>query len=399
MSKFPNDDLFEGSKMTFGEHLEELRNALWKAVLGLAVGVIIGFVIGDQVVKFIQTPLVAAMEKYLLARAVDDVAKRLLAEGIVATDPHPESKLPKELHNFIHKHRVQPRRVLVDVQEVLKVAEFVEERQKNGRPASNPVGPETERPAVTPPVPNPVDGVSAPSAVPAPGTPVAPSIPTPASADPATPAVVPEHDFITIHTWEPIKVKISAMNATEAFMIYVQAAIVAGLVFSSPWVIYQIWNFVAEGLYPHEKNYVYVFLPISLSLFLAGAALAFFFVFEPVLTFLFMYNKALEVDPDPRISEWIGFVLMLPIGFGLSFQLPLVMLFIERIGIISAETYLSHWRVAILVICVLSAVLTPADPISMLMMAVPLVFLYFGGIGLCWWIPIGRKPFEEAYEV
>jgi sec-independent protein translocase protein TatC len=126
--------------------------------------------------------------------------------------------------------------------------------------------------------------------------------------------------------------------------------------------------------------------------------LAFFAVFPPVLDFLFSYNKAINVDPDPRINEWIGFVLMLPIGFGIAFQLPLVMFFIERIGIISVETFLSQWRVAILTIFVISAVLTPADPVSMLLMALPLVVLYYGGIGLCLWLPHFRKPFEETYE-
>ena len=74
-------------------------------------------------------------------------------------------------------------------------------------------------------------------------------------------------------------------------------------------------------------------------------------------------------------------------GFGISFQLPLVMLFLERIGIFSVQVYLEKWRISILVIFILSAVLTPADPYSLLLMAVPLCFLYFGGILLCHWLP------------
>jgi len=81
----------------------------------------------------------------------------------------------------------------------------------------------------------------------------------------------------------------------------------------------------------------------------------------------------------------------LPLGFGISFQLPLVMLFLERIGIFSVETYLQKWRIAVLVISVLSMFLTPADPGSMLLMGVPLVVLYFGGILLCRTMP-GHAP-------
>jgi sec-independent protein translocase protein TatC len=93
------------------------------------------------------------------------------------------------------------------------------------------------------------------------------------------------------------------------------------------------------------------------------------------------------IDPDPRIDEWLSFVLLLPLGFGISFQLPLVMLFLERIGVFSVAAYVEKWRVAVLVIAVLSMLLTPADPGSMLLMAVPLIVLYFGGVLLCRFMP------------
>jgi sec-independent protein translocase protein TatC len=126
-------------------------------------------------------------------------------------------------------------------------------------------------------------------------------------------------------------------------------------VLAAPWIFYQLWTFVAAGLYPHEKRWVWTFLPISIGLFMAGVFLAFFFVFDFVLDYLLQFNEWLGLDPDPRISEWLSFVLILPIGFGIGFQLPLVMLFLERIGIVEAETYASQWRIAVLVIVVVSA--------------------------------------------
>jgi len=117
-----------------------------------------------------------------------------------------------------------------------------------------------------------------------------------------------------------------------------------------------------------------------------------------VLEFLFSFNRLMNIDPDPRISEWLGFVLFLPIGFGISFQLPLVMLFLERIGIFTVKAYLSSWRVAVLVIFVIAMFLTPADPTSMMLMAAPLTVLYFGGILLCTFLPKNRSPYDELDE-
>ena len=191
------------------------------------------------------------------------------------------------------------------------------------------------------------------------------------------------------------RIKTKSLSAHEAFIIFIKASLLAGVLISSPWIFYQIWSFVAAGLYPHERKYIHIFLPFSLALFLAGASLAFIFVFPPVLKFLFYFNSELGIDPDPRISEWLGFVLMLPLGFGISFQLPLVMLFLERIGIFDIQAYLSKWRVAILVIFVLAMFLTPADPYSMILMAVPLTVLYFGGVLLCRYMPRSRSPYDD----
>jgi len=140
-------------------------------------------------------------------------------------------------------------------------------------------------------------------------------------------------------------------------------------------------------------------MPFSLLLFASGVLLAFNYVFQPVLEFLFDFNLMLGLDPSPRISEWLSFVLFLPLGFGISFQLPLVMLFMQRIGIMTTSAYLSKWRIAILVICVISMLLTPADPMSMMLMAIPLTLLYFAGILLCVWMPRTKNPFAEAEDI
>ena len=337
------DDLFENSNMTFGEHLEELRVVLIRATIGIVVGFLIGMFIADDVVRFIESPLRQGLESFYMTRDIDEIREKMAAVG---------QTLSLEDERKIKQRGLTYDSLFLEREEVTRLIE-----QYQGK-SEEPVHAED-------------DGA----------------------------AELPSNDFLMIRIWRPLKTKISALSAREAFLIWVKAGLVSGVILVSPYIFYQIWIFVAAGLYPHERKYVYIYMPFSLLLFLSGAALAFFFVFEPVLDFLFSFNRWMGIDPDPRISEWISFVLLLPLGFGLSFQLPLVMLLLNRIGIFTLEMYTSQWRMAILVIFFLSMVLTPADPLSMLLMACPLSVLYFLGIGLCLWAPSGRRnPFPEVGE-
>ena len=132
---------------------------------------------------------------------------------------------------------------------------------------------------------------------------------------------------------------------------------------------------------------------MSLTLFLGGVVFCFFAVFPFVLHFLLSFNAWLGVQPQIRLSEWISFAIILPLMFGISFQLPMVMLFLERISIFDAVTYRQKRRMAVLVIAILSMFLTPADPMSMLLMMFPLIVLYELGIILCAYSPV-KSPFE-----
>ena len=353
MVDHPNDDLFAHTSMTFGEHLEELRTSLFKAVLALAVGFVVGMLIGGWVVNRVQDPLKTALEKYYAEQAVEKIKERL-QQRAAKGEPVPEVLQDEEnVKRLVFKER------MLFEEAYLAPAEVLAELQKKF-----------------------------------PGTFSDVKLPT-ASPDPLS-----KDQMIRIFLWHTVedddRVRVVGLNPQEAFMIYMKAAFVTGAVISSPLVFYFLWTFVAAGLYPHEKRYIHIFLPFSLLLFLAGAAMAFFFVFPPVLEFFFSFNKWLGIDPDPRISEWLSFVLFMPLGFGISFQLPLVMLFLERIGIFSVATYIAKWRVAVLIISIAAMVLTPsADPYSMLLMFVPLTFLYFGGIWLCKAMPGQRNPFES----
>jgi sec-independent protein translocase protein TatC len=346
-----DEDLFKDSTMTFGEHLEELRKCLFSSLVGLVVGFIAGLFVANRVVALIEHPLTEALAKYYVEESAEKIRQRL-DEYEAATNvqlPHDKNKLAE----WVGRVGLLPEEVQVNPEQLLAIlkSRYPDQFRDQKLPSGNP------------------------------------------SSD------LDDLKLEKVILWRPVsddlRIRPKSLSAHEPFSIFVKAAIIVGVILASPWVFYQIWSFVAAGLYPHEKRYVHIFLPFSLSLFLAGALLAFVFVFEPVLTFLFSFNSWLGIDPDPRISEWLSFVLILPIGFGIAFQLPLVMLFLERIGIFDIEAYLSRWRIAILVIFTLSMFLTPADPYSMLLMAIPLTVLYFGGVLLCRFMPKNRSPFDE----
>src|SRR5262249_49579469 len=177
----------------------------------------------------------------------------------------------------------------------------------------------------------------------------------------------------------------------ETLTIFFMVCLVAGLVLASPWVFYQIWAFVAAGLYRHERSYVTKYLPFSLGLFLSGVFLCFLFVLPITLKFLLQFNVWLGVAPTLRLSDWMGFATILPLVFGLSFQTPLVMLFLERINIFTVQDFRAKRRMAILIITIVAAVITPGqDPFSMVLLAVPMILLYELGILLI--ISGHRKP-------
>jgi len=372
------EDLFAESTMTFGEHLEELRICLFRALIGLVAGFLVGLIFGGDVVAFIQNPLRNALREY----------KQQQNEQLL-TNLREQGKLPPgELEQYeylVTRQGLVAEEVLVDPDEVRRQLGYPEgtatppDASSDGRSLADDNTQSQREDATGEPRSGADRGGTA------------------AGGSDDGPPMLTKDDLVPLFLWRPVEdaIEVTSLSAHEPFSIYIKASFVLGAILASPWVFYQIWMFVAAGLYPHERKYVHWFLPMSLGLFFAGAALAFFFVFEPVLQFLFMFNSWLGIEQDIRISEWLGFVLILPLGFGVAFQLPLVMLFLERIGIFDVEAYLSKWRIAVLMIFVLGMMLTPADPYSMLLMAIPLTFLYFGGVLLCRYMPRVKNPYSE----
>jgi sec-independent protein translocase protein TatC len=196
---------------------------------------------------------------------------------------------------------------------------------------------------------------------------------------------------------------ISTLSVQEGFVIYFKVSILCAIILAMPFMLYQFWAFVGAGLYPHEKQYVYSLFGPSVALFVIGILMCQFLVLPGAVKALLGFNEWLGFDPDIRLREWLGLAIILPLVFGISFQTPLVMVALNRIGIFSAQDYLSKWRQACMILAVFAAVITPTpDAVTMLYLFVPLFGLYMLGIGICFLYP-GRiqepEPTESAEEV
>ncbi len=330
----PSDrDLFvEEQKMvtmSFGEHLEELRVRLILALIGLFAGVLIVFIppldLGKRVMEQMEAPAKVALEHFYQ----NEYEKKKAAEA-ERTSPEVQLQLPAE--SFIAAI-------------------------KKAAPGLDVASPE-ELQGVTLTFPVRFD-------------------------QPGMIGVIAGGEYRNDNA-------LVSLGTLETITIYFMVCLVSGLVVASPWVFYQIWAFIAAGLYHHEQHYVMRFLPVSLGLFLAGVGLCFWWVLPLTLKFLLEFNVWLGVAPMLRLSEWMSFATIMPLVFGVAFQTPLVMLFLERIGVFTIDDYRSKRRIAILIITVAAALLTPgADPVSMTLLAVPMVLLYELGIIL---IGRGKKP-------
>lgn len=348
-------DLFDDSTMTFGEHLEVLRVHVWRGLIGLAIGVLIALFYGDTVIGILRGPINEALRKNNQPEAKDDLGNM---------------NFGKFLKEMFSGEEITPPQPAVPEAEAAKNELEVQISVDSLRAAIESVAPGTVKE-----IPPPDDAIEQTADE---------------KTEDETPAV-PQTVTLSLksdgfgllkelsrRSEQPIALKVE-----EAFVTYIKISIVTGFVLASPWIFYQIWLFVAAGLYQHERKYIYIYLPMSLGLFLVGAVFCFYFVFPIVLDFLIGFNRWLGIAIQPRLSEYISFALMLPVMFGISFQLPLVMLFLERIGIMTVKGYLENWRMAVLVIAIASMLMTPSDPTSMLLMMFPLIILYFGGVLLC----------------
>ena len=352
------DDIFADTRMSFGDHIEDLRKHLWRAIGGLVVCMLGGFLldglgdmvneprigIGRPLMEVIKRPVSIALEDFY-DRRMEKIEKKATVSGS-------EAAKVAEPHDVKHVYSGE---------ELAKLRGFTREEIAKLRNV-------------------PIDQVSD-------------SVEVIGRMSPLEIYKLTEEARKLVRPSE-----LSTLSATEGFMIYFKVTLISGLVIASPWVFWQIWSFIAAGLYPHEKRYVHVYLPFSLGLFVVGVIVCQFLVMPNAVKALLWFNEFLGITPDMRLSEWMSLAIMLPVVFGLSFETPLIMLFMERIGLMNIDSFKSKRKYAWFAMAIFAAVITPTpDALTMMYMWVPMCLLYELGIVLCYFSPSrrNRRPDDE----
>lgn len=196
------------------------------------------------------------------------------------------------------------------------------------------------------------------------------------------------HDILAI---ERVNVEFTLSNPYAMFVTYMFISLIAGLILTAPWSLYHLWAFVAAGLYPRERRWVHILAPVSLLLFASGAAFFYFIVYPVVISFLYgfgiefntflrAHNGTDMVSNNTLLDGYVHFVMLLTFVFGLMFELPLVVFFLGRTGLVRVETFTRYRRHVIVAVVLVAAMVTPPDVFSQIALAIPMMALYELGI-------------------
>jgi len=190
----------------------------------------------------------------------------------------------------------------------------------------------------------------------------------------------------------PVGTKLQALGPTDTIGIFFKVGFAAGAVFAMPVMVYQIVAFIAPGLYPHEKRTLLILMPGIMLLFFTGAAFA-YFIMLPVAVGFLQHFLGTVINQEWTIDKYIGFVTRIVFWIGVFFETPLVIAFMARIGLVSGPILLGYWRQAIVIISVIAAIITPTvDPVNMTIVMLPLIALFFLGVGLAYLLYTPRAP-------
>lgn len=181
-------------------------------------------------------------------------------------------------------------------------------------------------------------------------------------------------DFLIESFFPMERTPLAFLAPTEGFVVRLKLALVGGLLIASPGVFYQFWRFVAPGLYPRERRFIIPVVITSTVSFLVGAAFSFFVL--PYATRFFLSFGGDKIENTWSFGSYVDFAVRIMLAFGLVFELPLVIYFLVRLGIVTPEFLRKQRRYAIVIFLVLAAVITPPDIFTMIVLAVPLIILY-----------------------
>jgi len=187
-------------------------------------------------------------------------------------------------------------------------------------------------------------------------------------------------------------------NPIDPFNMYLKISLVTGIFLASPYILYQVWSFIAPGLYKHERRYVAPFMISTVGLFCAGGLFAYEMVYPAALNFLVEYSR--QFTPMITINEYIGLFMTIVLGLGVVFEMPILIFFLALFGVISPRWMWKNMRYAILVIFIIAGAMAPTpDVLSMCAFAAPMIVLYVISIGVAYLVhPTQRKQRAQNAE-
>ncbi len=177
-------------------------------------------------------------------------------------------------------------------------------------------------------------------------------------------------------TDEAKELTLNAFNLTDPLYVFMQFAFIIGLVLTSPIILFQLWAFVSPGLYEKERKVTLGYIPIAIMLFLAGVSFSYYILFPFVVDFMKRISNDLDVNQVIGINEYFHFLLQLTIPFGLLFQMPVILMFLTRLGIVTPMFLAKIRKYAYFTLLVIAALITPPEILSHMMVTVPLLILY-----------------------
>ncbi len=189
---------------------------------------------------------------------------------------------------------------------------------------------------------------------------------------------------------------LNMIHPMDGMNLYIHVALVGGVILASPFILYQVWLFIAPGLYQKERRFVVPFMAATVGLFLTGAYFGYFWVL-PSAVHIMLDDFGKKFTAVISIEEYTGFFLSIILGLGISFELPILIFFLALFGIVSPRFLWKNFRYAILAIFLVAGVICPMpDPVSMCIYATPLLALYLIGIAVAWWVHPSRRKKKEA---
>jgi len=187
---------------------------------------------------------------------------------------------------------------------------------------------------------------------------------------------------------------LQAIEVTESIGVFMKVALLGGIALSSPYIAFELWAFAAPGLHPRERAYGLISIPLAVIFFVGGMAFTYYFFLPSALQFLLNF---LGIKTALRPDSYFSFVTGLMFWIGLCFEFPLVIYVLTFLGLVKPQPLARNWRVAVIVIAIVAAAITPTvDPVNMGLVMLPMILLYFISIGLSFIAYAGRKrPAEE----